>query len=108
MGMDEVIVGAIASVVSWDAPRFLLKLIPVQMRRPFAEWQPFDLSSDALLSSLKQWKKAYNLPTTSDDQALIVNGHDAPRHLNGVERVMTPWESLLWNIWLPKVRSAIK
>lgn len=81
--LDEVVVGAIAQV----------------MRRPFVEWEPFDPSSDILLSSLKQWKKAYNLKSTES------NGHSGS---NGVpSRQMTAWESVLWNLWLPKVRSTI-
>lgn len=81
------------------------------MRREFAEWQPFNVSSDILLSSLKQWRQAYNLPRSDDhdSEALIINGSSR----NGAaavetERVMTPWEGLLWSLWLPKVRSGIK
>lgn len=85
--LDEVVVGAIAQI----------------MRRPFAEWEPFDPSSDILLSSLKQWKKAYNLEGPES------NGHGA---MNGgrvdvPSRQMTAWESVMWNLWLPKVRSTI-
>jgi len=72
--LDEVVVGAIAQV----------------MRRPFSDWEPFDPSSDILLSSLKSWKRAYNLSTEANPN-----------------RQMTAWESVLWNLWLPKVRSTI-
>jgi tuftelin-interacting protein 11 len=87
--LDEVVVGAIAQI----------------MRRPFSDWEPFDPSSDILLSSLKQWKKAYNLKPVES------NGH-ASSNGNGTRtdvpvRQMTAWESLLWNLWLPKVRSTI-
>ena len=81
------------------------------MRRCFNEWQPFDASSDRLLSSLKQWRKAYNLPRTNvDDAKGLVNGGTDLNEANGSEgqRVMTAWESLLWDLWLPKVRSGIK
>ncbi|ORX39009.1 GC-rich sequence DNA-binding factor-like protein-domain-containing protein [Kockovaella imperatae] len=84
LAMDEVIVGAISQV----------------LRRQFADWQPFE-SSDKLLPALTRWKKAYNLKT--EEQALVTDR--VPSH--SAEVVMTPWESLLWNVWLPKVRSAI-
>ncbi|WVQ93333.1 hypothetical protein IAU59_000401 [Kwoniella sp. CBS 9459] len=94
--LDEVVVGAIAQVT----------------RRSFAAWQPFDVSSDILLSSLKQWRKAYNLPHDEEDAgAVTTNGYDrnggsGQRRENG-DRIMTAWESLIWSSWIPKVRSAI-
>lgn len=49
-----------------------------------------------LLATLKPWRKAFklNIDDTDDESSS--------------ERRMTAWESLLWNRWLPKVRSAIK
>jgi tuftelin-interacting protein 11 len=82
--LDEVIVGAIAQV----------------MRRSFADWEPFDPSSDILLSSLKSWKRAYNLSPEE------TNG-TSDLHASETNRQMTAWESVLWNLWLPKVRSTI-
>lgn len=79
LGLDDVVVGAIDLV----------------LRKPFAQWQPFDVSADALLSTLKPWKQAYNLEPADDSEK------------DGTERTMTAWESLLWHRWLPKVRSAI-
>jgi tuftelin-interacting protein 11 len=83
--LHEVVVGAIAQV----------------MRRPFADWEPFDPSSDILLSSLKTWKRAYNLGT--NDGSDRANGSSS----GGANRQMTAWESLIWTLWLPKVRSTI-
>ncbi|ORY26267.1 GC-rich sequence DNA-binding factor-like protein-domain-containing protein [Naematelia encephala] len=90
-GLDEVIVGSIAQV----------------LRKAFLDWHPFDVSSDILLSSLKTWRKAYNLPRREGDAAMTTSGAGLnSEHVDG-ERGMTAWESLLWSLWLPKVRSAI-
>lgn len=81
MGLDDVVVGSIGQV----------------LRPAFAAWEPFAISSDALLSTLKPWRKAFNLPSEDDES----------EQSSSAERVMTAWESLLWHRWLPKVRSAI-
>ena len=86
--LDEVVVGAIAQV----------------MRRPFADWEPFDPSSDILLSSLKQWKRAYDLDV--DESGSKTNGSNGLR-ADIPHRQMTAWESVIWTLWLPKVRSTI-
>lgn len=79
LGLDDVVVGSIDQV----------------LRPAFSNWDPFAISSDTLLSTLKPWRKAFNLPSP-DEQP------EQPS-----DRVMTAWESLLWHRWLPKVRSAI-
>lgn len=85
-----------------------------QLRNAFTEWRPFDVSSNVLLSSLKTWKKAYNLPEVIDNDTAVatlsLRGKNAAvdRIDAGGERVMTAWESLIWHLWVPKVRSAIK
>ncbi|KIR70204.1 tuftelin-interacting protein 11 [Cryptococcus deuterogattii CA1014] len=77
------------------------------------KWRPFDVSSDVLLSSLKTWKKAYNLPETIDNDTVVATlsledkNTTVDRVDAGGERVMTAWESLIWHQWVPKVRSAI-
>jgi tuftelin-interacting protein 11 len=47
-----------------------------------------------LLTELKMWKKAYRMKNDDEEEE------------GG--RTMTPWESLLWTTWMPKVRSAMK
>lgn len=90
--LDDIVVGAIGQV----------------MRTTFADWEPFDLSSDLLLTSLIQWRKAYSLPRQEEDRAITLNVNDHKDTIPDGERLMTAWESLLWSLWLPKVRSAIK
>lgn len=79
LSLDEVVVGAIDLV----------------LKPSFDAWEPFDVSSDALLSTLMPWRTAFNL---------AVEGISLPIH---EDRQMTAWESLLWHRWLPKVRSTI-
>lgn len=92
LDLDDVLVGAIGQVVS----RTSGIRADTKTRTAFAEWQPFDVSSDVLLSSLKTWKHAYRLPTSESEVS------------RDQGRGMTAWESLLWAFWLPKVRAAIK
>nr|KIR84073.1 tuftelin-interacting protein 11 [Cryptococcus tetragattii IND107] len=90
--LDDVIVGAIGQV----------------LRNAFTEWRPFDVSSDVLLSSLKTWKKAYNLPEIIDNDTVVATLSLEDKNANvdrvdaGGERVMTAWESLIWHQWVPK------
>lgn len=101
--LDEVIVGAIAQVVSQQNKT----AADEQMRPVFAAWHPFDVSSGILLTSLKRWKDAYNLRASNDGALVAQNGAAQPM-LSGSDTEMSAWESLMWNLWLPKVRSTIK
>lgn len=65
-------------------------IVPV-VRRVVAQWNPLR-DPFGLVSTFQTWK-----------QALKVNAADPSAEL----APMTPYESLLWNIWLPKVRTCI-
>lgn len=80
----------------------------LQLRPVFADWSPFDLSSDVLLSQLKQWKHAYRLPKNLTEEDDPYRDHHPRNGHEGTDQTMTAWESLLWTMWLPRVRSAIK
>lgn len=107
--LDEVVVAAIAPVV----------------RRMVATWNPLE-DPTFLLSTLRNWRKALktNSGVPKSDRQIDVHGTttvvkpvdpyvDLPLHLLTStysvcsETPMTPFESLLWNIWLPRVRTAI-
>ncbi|KAI6114784.1 GC-rich sequence DNA-binding factor-like protein-domain-containing protein [Pisolithus croceorrhizus] len=66
-------------------------ILPI-VRRAVAQWNPLRDPS-GLVSTLRGWK-----------QALKVNAADETLQ---VQKPMTPYESLLWNVWLPKVRTCI-
>ncbi|KAL4066017.1 GC-rich sequence DNA-binding factor-like protein-domain-containing protein [Scleroderma citrinum] len=65
-------------------------IVPV-IRRKVAQWNPLQ-DPFGLVSTFQTWKKALKVNTTDASQELVP---------------MTPYESLLWNIWLPKVRTCI-
>lgn len=111
MALDEVVVAAIAQTVSCRKTWQIVAKLTVQMKQDFADWDPLDISSDSLLLALKRWRDAYNLRRSESDESKALVASTGPT--NGtfaaqVERVMTPWESLLWTLWLPRVRSSIK
>lgn len=83
----------------------------MQTKQAFADWDPLDISTDSLLQTLKRWRHAYNLPRseTDDSKTVTTSAHAvAGGSTIQAERVMTSWESLLWTLWLPRVRSSIK
>lgn len=97
--LDEVVVGAIAPI----------------MKTAWADWdvlaQPM-----AHLEDLRQWRKAYRLQKrdTDADASLQVDlfgtaaNYGAAR-ANGksAQRSMAAFESMLWTLWMPRIRSAI-
>ncbi|CED85189.1 Tuftelin-interacting protein TIP39, contains G-patch domain [Phaffia rhodozyma] len=94
--LDEIVVGAVSPV----------------FRRLVSQWQPLE-SSTELLASLRPWKKAFKFSDAEkeeDAKAVDVYGQARVRKLRkmvDLDVVMTPYESMMWNVWLPKVRSAI-
>ncbi|KAI5454841.1 hypothetical protein NCC49_002123 [Naganishia albida] len=91
--LDEVIVGAIAQVL---APLF-------RAFEPLAQ-------SDALLKALQKWKRAYRYSESDRTQMTAVEVYGATQLPSGngqAGNVMTPFESLIYHLWLPKVRSAL-
>ncbi|GAA5822771.1 hypothetical protein JCM3770_003324, partial [Rhodotorula araucariae] len=95
LGLDEVVVGAIAPL----------------LRRLWASWDPLSAPSYTV-PQLKRFRKLFLIdrnalaaPTTGDphDQADRL----AEARKRQAERQMSPFETLLWTVWLPRVRSAI-
>ncbi|KAJ9124319.1 hypothetical protein QFC22_001119 [Naganishia vaughanmartiniae] len=91
--LDEVLVGAISQA-----------LAPL-----FRDFEPLK-GSPVLLRSLQRWKRAYRYSETdrSESRSLEAYGATHSANENGSQAgVMTPFESLIYHLWLPKVRSAI-
>jgi tuftelin-interacting protein 11 len=110
--LDEIIVAAIAPLV----------------RRMVANWNPLEDPS-TFASTFRSWRRALRVKTTEDKPPLtVINvyGREVPAasdperyvyvcdcsqftrpYPSSSHEFMTPFESLLWTVWLPKVRTAL-
>ncbi|KAF9563910.1 TFP11-domain-containing protein [Agrocybe pediades] len=92
-GIDEIVVGAIAPV----------------MRRMITNWNPLD-DPALFLQTFRSWRRALKIneqPSLPESQIDIYGSKTTVARPVDLEKPMTPFESLLWNIWLPKVRTSI-
>ncbi|OBZ73835.1 Tuftelin-interacting protein 11 [Grifola frondosa] len=90
--LDEVIVAAIAPVV----------------RRLLAQWQP--LEDPTLFTPIfRMWRRALKMTAEDkiENQVQVYGSGTIVSTSASVEKPMTPYESLLWNSWLPRVRSSL-
>ena len=97
------------------------------MRRMLTQWQPLQ-DPTAFTANFRAWRRAFKMaaPKEKVENQVQVLGSStvistpvveyvlsclqAVRHTNlrvFREKPMTPYESLLWNTWLPRVRSAL-
>ncbi|KAL1684079.1 GC-rich sequence DNA-binding factor-like protein-domain-containing protein [Schizophyllum commune] len=92
--LDEVVVAAIA-------PLF---------RRLVTAWDPLE-EPTAFIGTFRKWRRVLRVNAESekppDRQLESFGSRVIPTTPVVIEKPMTPFESLLWNVWLPKVRSAI-
>lgn len=91
--LDEIVVAAIAPL----------------LRRMVANWNPLQDPS-AFLETFRQWRRALKVNTdnnTSLATTVDIYGSRTISAPSNEEKAMTPFESLLWNVWLPKVRTAV-
>ncbi|KAF8625289.1 hypothetical protein AX15_005462 [Amanita polypyramis BW_CC] len=92
--LDEIVVAAIAPLV----------------RRMVARWNPLE-SPSLFVSTFRSWKRALRVKTPEDKPPtteLDMYGREVPIILETESHeFMTPFESLMWNVWLPKVRTVI-
>lgn len=119
MKLDEVVIAAVSPIVSRIArtcSSLSANALPYsQLRRLFIDWDP--LSDPAFaVSELKRWKRHFMI---DKNQTKAANGMDIDVYgaadstnggssAKGSDRTMTAYETMLWTIWLPKVRSSIK
>jgi tuftelin-interacting protein 11 len=109
--LDEIVVAAIAPIV-----RFIADGMPYtclmfrQVRRMLSRWNPLG-DPDKLLSTFRLWKRALKLADYEerppDTQVGLFGASAFQVPPPKVDVPMTPFESLLWNVWLPRVRSSI-
>jgi tuftelin-interacting protein 11 len=109
--LDEIVVAAIAPIVRSIADGMSYsRLMFRQVRRMLSRWNPLE-EPDKLLSTFRLWKRALKLADHEErppDTRVSLFGASAfPVPPSKVDVPMTPFESLLWNVWLPRVRSSI-
>ncbi|CAK5267229.1 unnamed protein product [Mycena citricolor] len=90
--LDEIAVAAIAPL----------------LRRLVTAWNPLESPGD-FVSTFRTWR---NVLRIKEEQAKTVENQVDVYGTKSIapvqiEKPMTPFESLLWNVWLPKVRTAI-
>ncbi|KAG6821212.1 hypothetical protein H0H93_004033 [Arthromyces matolae] len=91
--LDEIVVAAIAPIV----------------RRMVADWDPLQ-DPLAFVSTFRTWRRALRINTVEkppDSQVEVYGSNTTHITPSPIEQTMTPFESLLWNVWLPKVRTSI-
>ncbi|KAL1941290.1 hypothetical protein VTO73DRAFT_7502 [Trametes versicolor] len=91
--LDEVVVAAIAPVV----------------RRMLTSWQPLE-DPTAFTANFRTWRRALKMASPEEKpvtQVQVYGSSTVVSVVPVVEKPMTPYESLLWNTWLPRVRSSL-
>ncbi|KAH9893377.1 TFP11-domain-containing protein [Cubamyces lactineus] len=91
--LDEVVVAAIAPVI----------------RRMLASWRPLE-DPTAFTANFRAWRRALKMAAPEDkprDQVQVYGNSTVVVAPMVEEKPMTPYESLLWNTWLPRVRSTL-
>ncbi|KAI0832099.1 TFP11-domain-containing protein [Trametes gibbosa] len=91
--LDEVVVAAIAPAI----------------RRMLMSWQPLE-DPTAFTANFRLWRRALKMATQEDrisNQVQVYGSSTVVSASAAVEQPMTPYESLLWNTWLPRVRSSL-
>ncbi|KAF8343173.1 GC-rich sequence DNA-binding factor-like protein-domain-containing protein [Cantharellus anzutake] len=91
--LDEVVVGAIAPYV----------------KRYTSQWKPLEAPS-VLADDFRRWRKLFRMSHSKCDHAPLSSvGYLSPARASSKNgnASMTHYESLLWNVWLPRLRSTI-
>ncbi|KAG8999433.1 hypothetical protein FRB94_006174 [Tulasnella sp. JGI-2019a] len=90
--LDEIVVAAIAP----------------PLRRLLLEWVPLQ-DPIFVAPTLRKWRKALRMSAVkqNEDQLEVYGVKNLSLTQKQPETSMTPYEGLLWNAWLPKVRSCI-
>ncbi|KAI0773263.1 TFP11-domain-containing protein [Trametes elegans] len=91
--LDEIVVAAIAPVV----------------RRMLTSWRPLE-DPTAFTANFRSWRRALKMATQEErpqNQVQVFGSSTVVSTAKLEEKPMTPYESLLWNTWLPRVRSSL-
>lgn len=89
--------------------------LSTQLRRLLSTWDPL-VDPTYAVAVLKRWRRHFLI---DKDLEKLMNGMDIDEYgqpdqsnggssKRGNDRSMTAYETMMWTIWLPQVRSAIK
>jgi tuftelin-interacting protein 11 len=90
--LDEIVVAAITPMV----------------KRIVTQWNPLR-DPPGLITTFRTWKQALKVNSVDKppDTQIDIYGARTVATPPAIEKPMTPFESLLWNVWLPKVRACL-
>jgi tuftelin-interacting protein 11 len=106
--LDEIVVGAITPLVKRMAASWKPLEDPTFLLPTFKSWQnalKVNNSNLGFEMQLDKFGSATTAIKSVDLYVILTPCHDLVTHLCR-EKPMTPFESLLWSVWLPKVRTA--
>ncbi|KAN0065212.1 hypothetical protein ACQY0O_001709 [Thecaphora frezii] len=95
-GLDEAVVGAVAPM----------------LRRLWTDWKPLQ-QPDVGALHFQRWRLALRIRDPLEPELAVDRlgtagvVAEAVRKAPRSKEVMTPYESLLWNVWMPRIRSAL-
>jgi tuftelin-interacting protein 11 len=107
--LDEIVVGAIAPLVKRMSTTWKPLEDPTFLLPTFRSWRIALKVSDSDSQAEMQINKLGSVTTSTklvDPYVTLSSCQDLVTHFCR-EKPMTPFESLLWNVWLPKVRTAL-
>ncbi|KAG2136164.1 TFP11-domain-containing protein [Suillus cothurnatus] len=90
--LDEIVVAAITPMV----------------KRIVTQWNPLR-DPPGLITTFRTWKQALKVNSVDKppNSQIDIYGARTVATPPAIEKPMTPFESLLWNVWLPKVRACL-
>lgn len=107
--LDEIVVGSIAPLVKRMATTWKPLEDPIFLLPIFRRWRnalKVSNSNSEVEMQIDKFGSANTATNLVDPYVNLTSFHDLATYLCR-EKPMTPFESLLWNVWLPNVRTAL-
>ncbi|KAJ7574532.1 GC-rich sequence DNA-binding factor-like protein-domain-containing protein [Mycena floridula] len=92
-------------IVKYRLDEIVVAVIAPVFRRMVAAWNPLE-DPAAFVSTFQSWRAVLGLVVEKPRTEVDLYGVESTPRVEE-DRMMTPFESLLWTVWLPKVRTCI-